>query len=101
MNAQYIVPPTPPATNGTYTGRSFLSVTPAGVNAFVIYYIVVKNNAKPVASLTEVGVWPLFIPLNPCFLNICTAASNDPEYTLSAAPLWIWILIRVCSIGAL
>ncbi len=69
MNAQYIVPPTPPATNGTYTGRSFLSVTPAGVNAFVIYYIVVKNNAKPVASLTEVGVWPLFIPLNPCFLK--------------------------------
>lgn len=80
-------------------GKSVLFFTPAGVNAFVIYSIVVKYNANPVAYLTDVGVWPLFNPLNPCFLNIFTTASIEPEYTLSVADLWIWILIRVCSIG--
>ena len=73
--------------------------TPAGVKAFVIYSIAVKYNASPVASLMEVGAWPLFSPLNPCCLKILTIASNDPEYTLSTADLWIWILIRVCSMG--
>ena len=73
--------------------------TPAGVKALVIYSIAVKYKASPVASLMEVGAWPLLSPLNPCCLKILTTASNDPEYTLSTADLWIWILIRVCSMG--
>lgn len=77
---------------GAYFGE-----TPGGLNFFVSFSTVVKKKQRPEASLTVVGPCPLKSPRTPCFLRILIAASRDPVYILSACPLWICILILVCS----